>query len=176
MNKADRQTRLKHNTHRTVSLFQTQPENSFQFTHYLINIRIGINKLQCPRLYLWHIQNIINQLQQHIRITFDYLNIRITFGFGSIGQQSRETNYRIQRSPNFMAHISQESCLLFTCHFRHPPGHLQFFLYLLQTRNISHGQQHLFISVLHHICPRNTHHTIHVVISVIRQIKPHRSF
>ena len=75
-----------------------------------------------------------------------------------------------------MAHISQESCLLFTCHFRHPPGRLQFFLYLLQTRNISHGQQHLFISVLHHICPRNTHHTIHVVISVIRQIKPHRSF
>ena len=57
-----RQLRFKNDTYRNIRLFQTQSENTFQLTHNLINIHIGINKFQSTRLNLRHIQNIIYQL------------------------------------------------------------------------------------------------------------------
>ena len=90
----------------------SQQETTLQFPHQLIQFDIRVVQLQCSRLNLRQIKNITDKLQQQSIIVLDDADIFLFFLF-FLGrcQYSRETDNSIQRSTNFMAHISQEGRL-----------------------------------------------------------------
>ena len=76
----------------------------------LIYIQVGIYKVECSCLYLRKIENVRYQSQEKVIIILYNLDIVLTFflAFGFC-QQAGKADNRIQRSTDFVTHISQKN-------------------------------------------------------------------
>ena len=89
--------------------FQAKPHALFDFFHRLVDIYQWRAEVKSAGFDFGHVQNIIDQLKKQVGICFDDVCIfahLLTIFY--IRQHIREADNRIQRSADFMTHISQK--------------------------------------------------------------------
>ena len=115
---------------------QAHPHHAFLLLHQFVQIEIRIDEFERSGFDLRQIENVADQLQQQCVVVLDNADVLLLLLL-RIGQcqNPRETDDRIQRRPDFVAHISEESRLEPVGLFRPVFGRHQLLLHLLPLGN-----------------------------------------